>query len=829
MMFSNTNKAIIGKLVNRSLKANRSGNAIIILAIVLTTWLLTTVFSIGMSTMKSFEAEKMKLIGTTADAAFSNPTSKQLEELKKLSYVEHAGTNKIIGSLVPPEQEANDWQAAMYLYDDVEWKQMRAPLLGMNAERYPEKADEVIIPTWILEHLGIKEPKAGMTLPLTYQRLAGDGELASETMTGTFTLIGWYNDYSQLRMDQPGAILVSPQFAASAEYAGSANSVASVSFHDGNAEQLMDRLKRDLNLEQEQEPYIFAPDDGNSASDWTTMAGIVGLIIFVMFSGYLLIYNMIYISVTTKTKFYGLLKTIGMTRRQVKQMVNGEARRLALIGIVIGLAAGALTSFFIVPLAIGTTAIETGTEISFHPVIFAGSALFAWLTTWAGYRKPARIAGSISPIEASKYERGSTKKGRHGAKVHRMALRNIFRDRKRAFTVLLSLFLGLTTFLTINTLILSMNTDNFIEQYVKDDFQLENDDALWEEDEAKRHKLTDQMVQTIRELEGVKETRAVYLEKAELDYEPAVFSKHVDSFSRMTGSERPTDKQIEEMKLFGSRMIGLDSKSIEQMNAELAEPIDLERFEKGEIALLEGNADDFSLGERFRYQMPGSEEVRELEIGGFAPPHYSVSVMGLAPNVYVSDKVLKEAAKDPALYKLALSVDKKNWPEVGKKLDSLVNGDRELKLTSKWQWAQIMKSAKTVFYIGGGALSFILALIGLLNFVGTMYTSVFVRKRELAVMESIGMTRNQVKQMLLLEGTGYAVISLALISTLGTLISYGAYWLFSQEADYAIYTFPTMPLLITFAVAFLVCLTVPLIAYNKSRKLTVVDRLRESA
>lgn len=122
----------------------------------------------------------------------------------------------------------------------------------------------------------------------------------------------------------------------------------------------------------------------------------------------------------------------------------------------------------------------------------------------------------------------------------------------------------------------------------------------------------------------------------------------------------------------------------------------------------------------------------------------------------------------------------------------------------------------------------LLAFIGILNFVSTMLTSVIVRRQEFAVMESIGMTSKQLRNLLLWEGTGYAVISILLVSTLGTLISYGAFVLFSQEADYAIYTFPSVPLSIAFALILAACWSVPLIAFGRSRKTSIVERLRET-
>ncbi|WHY18735.1 hypothetical protein QNH28_25395 [Paenibacillus sp. G2S3] len=92
--------------------------------------------------------------------------------------------------------------------------------------------------------------------------------------------------------------------------------------------------------------------------------------------------------------------------------------------------------------------------------------------------KPASIAGKVSPIEAVRYTgtmvKAKTKRGTGGSKLHRLAWRNIFRVKKRAMVVFLSLFLGLTTFLVINTLVLSMSTDHFIAEYMDNDFTLSN-------------------------------------------------------------------------------------------------------------------------------------------------------------------------------------------------------------------------------------------------------------------------------------------------------------------------------------------------------------------
>jgi len=820
MMFPNTNKGVIKKMIRRSLKANRSRNRYVILAIVMTTWLITSVFSIGLSYIKSFEMEQQKMMGTKADAALTNPTDEQLAQLKQLPYVKEIGLNTKAAEIVSPN--GDELKANMHLYDAVEWEIMKSPLMGNKINLYPQQRNEIIVPTWILEQMGIEEPEVGMPLNLTYR--TADSETAEER-TEPFILSGWYTDYTQLRLGEPGVILVSAAFVEQLSDSG-AERMASIAFDNGSRTMSnIEQLERELKLGQGQHVISYSQGSDNS-SKASTYAGIALISAFIMFSGYLLIYNVLYISVSNETKFYGLLKTIGMTRRQVKRMVNGQAIRLSCIGIPIGLAAGAITSLVAVPLAIGVFALETDVEISFHPVIFAGSALFSWITVMAGYRKPARIAAKISPVEASKYVRASGKKSRGGSKLYRMAIRNIFRDKKRALTVFLSLFLGLTTFLTINTLILSMDTKNFVASYVEDDFSIVNKTAELGFQGEKKQKLTDELVHTIERMKGVTSVRSTYIESIQIDYSAEVFGKYVDDFVNKYNADRPSDEDLLRQEMFWSLIIGLDSRYIEELNKTLETPIDIEKFENGEIALLGDSSGALTIGDSFRVSVPNSAS-QSFYIGGTVSPQFMAPYGGMAPNVYVSQNVMKQLISDPIIYKMSVMAERNQWSAIQDKLEALTAADQGLTVSSKQQWMDMLDSAKTIFYILGGAITLILALIGILNFVSTMFTSVLVRKHELAIMESIGMTKKQLRKMLMLEGAGYAVISLSLIATFGTLMSYGAYYLFSQEADYAIYTYPTIPLLIAFALVAGACLAVPLIAFSQSKKLTVVERLRE--
>ena len=134
---------------------------------------------------------------------------------------------------------------------------------------------------------------------------------------------------------------------------------------------------------------------------------------------------------------------------------------------------------------------------------------------------------------------------------------------------------------------------------------------------------------------------------------------------------------------------------------------------------------------------------------------------------------------------------------------------------------------KQMYSIAGGALSFILALIGVLNFVNVITTSILSRKQEFAMMESIGMTVGQQKRILRTEGLFYAVTTILISVSFGSGISYGVVKAVTAQMWMFEYHFTLTPILISIPFLFLITWLVPEICYRRMRTVTVVERLRE--
>lgn len=153
-----------------------------------------------------------------------------------------------------------------------------------------------------------------------------------------------------------------------------------------------DVLEKSLELGEKQR-LIYMSD---SASSVKIMAGMAGLILITCISAYLLIYNILYLSVSGNTRYYGLLQTVGMTGRQVYALMKKRMLYIGAVGMTLGILLGSAASFLVIPWVVKTLGIhEEDIAVAFHPAIFLLCLILISLTIWLGGRKPAKIAASI--------------------------------------------------------------------------------------------------------------------------------------------------------------------------------------------------------------------------------------------------------------------------------------------------------------------------------------------------------------------------------------------------------------------------------------------------
>ena len=125
----------------------------------------------------------------------------------------------------------------------------------------------------------------------------------------------------------------------------------------------------------------------------------------------------------------------------------------------------------------------------------------------------------------------------------------------------------------------------------------------------------------------------------------------------------------------------------------------------------------------------------------------------------------------------------------------------------------------------GYAISFVVALVGILNFINSMVTAIISRKKEFAMIQSVGMTKWQLRRMLTFEGLYYAGITLAVSYVLGS-VTVGILLRMIVPDSYSTFQFTLLPLIVCTPILLVLAVLIPYICFQKLEKRSVAERLR---
>ena len=481
------NRKCIRRLSFKSLWASRKRNIIAICAIALTTLMFTSLFTIMLSVNSSYETYNFRQAGGYSDGSFKDLSREQADKIAAHKGIKASGERIVCGL---SSSDVFGKVAAEVSYMDkncTKWS-YATPTTGKE----PQKENEIAMDTTALRLLGV-EPKLGTNVTITYQ--AGNGTDTGIPQTDSFTLAGYW-EYDDLmpvhyiNVSKAYIDKINEKCIAAGDEALDIDLNVMLPSKLNIREQ-MEKIDTDLgydwNTRDQENSARIGVNWGLTASsvssdiDFSLVAAILAFSLLIIFTGYLIIYNIFQISVTGDIRFYGLLKTIGTTPRQLRRIITQEALFLCIIGIPVGLLLGYGIGAVLTPIALETTSIiGTKAAISSSPLIFIGSAVFAIITVFLSCRKPGKMAAKVSPVEAAKYTEGMTgkKKKRHsrGAKVYQMAFANLGRNKKKTILVVVSLTLSVTLLNVLFSLVNGFDMDKYVDRSTCADFIVSSTD-----------------------------------------------------------------------------------------------------------------------------------------------------------------------------------------------------------------------------------------------------------------------------------------------------------------------------------------------------------------
>lgn len=883
-----SNRKCVRRLSRRSLAANRTRNIVAIVAIALTAMLFTSLFTIAFSINEGFQQANFRQVGGYSHGGFKYLTEEQYNELKDDPLIAEHGLRRFLG--MPREVPFNKSHVEIGYSDanEAKWTYC-TPVEG----RLPQEGtNEAATDTHVLELLGV-EPKLGTTFTVTF-------DVDGHETTQTFTLCGWW-DYDEAIV--ANHILV-PESRVDAvlEEVGVTLPAADGMTGSWNLDVMLEsgarHIDADLNQILNNHGYESEEQSDDAAAiktgvnwgytgaqitenlDPTTTAAVVVVLVLILLTGYLIIYNVFQISVAGDVRFYGLLKTIGTTPRQLRRMIRQQALFLSIIGIPLGLVLGWLLGKVLLPVIVSQLdGVVLTTSVS--PWLFIGSALFALVTIFISCLRPGRMAGRVSPVEALRYTEGSGRsKGsrkKENVSLFSMAWANLGRSRGKTIVTILSLALAVVLLTVTVTLVRGFDMEKYVSLKMDTDFQIadagyfQTGGAAFNDEEA----MPEEVIEAVNAQSGITEGGAVYgntsntLEAITEDWYRQGRSYYL-SKEEMDNNLKFEARTSEGLIYDRAQLYGMEDFPLSQLTVYEGDIDSLREPGSKNIAAVYSE-DDYGalipdshwakLGDqvtiyyvdRFEYVDPVTgevyaslEEVSESKRNAmihkpisYRTITYTVTAVVAVPSslsyrYYGSDEFIlnadtfkQDTGTDSIMY-YAFNTDDGDTAAMEDFLaDYTSNVNPTYDYESKSTYIEQFKGMRNMFVMTGGALSLIVALVGVLNFFNAILTGITTRRREFAMLQSIGMTTKQLRRMLMIEGLLYTMGALLLALVLTLLMApvmsqavTNLFWFFSFKPTY----WPILAMLPIFVV---IGTVLPLLSGRAMSRHSIVDRLRQ--
>ena len=880
-MLNVANRSCIRRLSLRALRANRTRNLVAVLAIAMTALLFTSLFTIALSINEGMQQANFRQGGGFYHGGFKYLTEAQFNELKEDPGIQTWSLRRYLG--MPTDVPFNKSHVEIGYSDknEAHWT-FCDPIEG----RLPaEGTDEAATDTRVLELLGI-EPKLGAKFTVTF---AVDGR---ET-TQTFTLCGWW-EYdeavtasnillpqsraeealegyqNQGRYDMTGRWRLDVMFASSLHIESDLTELLENHGYQDTDPQADNYIDGGVN-------WGYTAAQMGAQADPLTVVAISALLLLIIFTGYLIIYNVFQISVTNDIQFYGLLKTIGTTGRQLKSIIRRQALLLSLIGIPVGLVLGFLVGNKLTPVIMEQLTYKNA-FVSFSPLIFIGAALFALFTVLLSCRKPGRVAARVSPVEAVRYtdvsagpRRAKTGSGK-GSSLLSMAWANLGRSRVKTLLVVLSLSLAVV--LTNVTVLFTggFDMDKYLQNKVVSDFIFGC--AGYFQSDGIEEPVTEDLIADIDAQGGIAQSGRIYGQTSWLQqfvteqhfrdsegkwYPPEVLEDMIKTADKNDEGLITNRVQVYGMEEFPLSLVNVVAGDLSKLSdpdrnyiAAVYTMDDYNNVEPDSNWMNVGDQVTLRYGDELEYYDPTTGQVIPAEQADsyqgslqvrattYHDVTYEVAACVTVPSnegyrFYGADQFILDAdhfqretgTSDVMTYLFNMESDEADAQMRDFLEEYTTTVQTAYDYECRQDYVSEFEGMRSMFLTLGGALSFIVGLVGVLNFVNAVLTGIITRKREFAVLQAIGMTGRQLKRMLMLEGLLYTLLSIIFSLLLSLILSPvlgGAveqmFWFFS-------YRFTVWPVLLIAPVFVLLGLLIPLLTYRVIARHTIVERLRD--
>lgn len=855
---------MLSVLAGRSFRASRMRNLIATSAIILTTILFTTVTTVGMGATGSITLTMQMLKGSRSDGDFHNMTAEQYAALEDADFIREYGLRMPVGFLEDTTRHNIEFDVLDPVQADLTFCM---PVHGS----VPKAENEIVTSDTALRDLGV-EPEVGADVTISFTAHGREYQL-------DMVVSGWFEATSeQISMMWAGTAfrdahpdIFEYTYDRDRDMAGTYYSdfiATSTAGLQENLDHWVRQMGGDPDAANSDHLSATINTVTNPALDPTTLLLVAVMIALFVLCGYLLIYNVFDIAVMQEIRRYGLYRTVGMSKRQVKKLINLQAVWLSCIGIPLGLLIGYFIGKAALPYMMRTLS-SSYENIAIHvdpsPIVFVGAAVLAAFTVFLSTRKPIRAAADIPPIEAFRYVetaggRKTTKKSTAGTSLFRLAWADLGRNKRRFAFIVASLSLCVILLNCIGIAADSVDIEKQVSYSIRTDFTVVNalSKNILKGFTRREHGLGQEVIDAVNAQPGVKGASAIYKntlddrnvtydfpvgfdligtdEETGIDYASTkdgivfnlgddghalcnVYGMEETALARMDIQEGEADahKLYEKMVNGEGVLVGVMS----DMGTSIMEPA-LDLLEVGDIITVFKNGGPMmELPVLAKAALTGDDtEIRYTANGPF-----EVGRDGLF--LYLPTCVYTEIYDEPVIYKYSFDVEEgQQDPMRGFLEDYVTNVDPSLGYASAEEARQDAATTRTMLQFVGGSIGSIFGAVGVLNLINTIITSILTRRHEFAIMQSIGMTAKQLTRMMIWESVYYAIGVCIVGLLLSVILAFTVVKTLIGDIWYFTFHFTLVPVVTVCILLLIAAAVLPVIALKVFNKGSIVEKLR---
>lgn len=804
----------------------KSKNILIGIAIILTTLLLFVIPSIGKD-MVEVNFAVINKIYPTWHALYRNVDESTVMKLAAHHDVKTYGLRSDAGYM-----NLEDATVSMMYMDRTGMELYKVKL---KEGQLPQKENDIVVSKGILEALG-QNGKIGDTITVPYQILKDDG--LNYTKEKDFRICGFLADNESSKEQKQYTSLVSEAFLKAeipveqVKYrfllqvnGQKGNTTADYTETIQNIARQFGISEDDMNINKE---YLAA-----NYVDPATIPVIVGIMLIVVLAGIITIYSVYYVSMNQRVREFGKLKAIGATKRQLRQIVLREGMGVALFAIPIGLLIGTV-AVKVVLLQFVEHAKDSNVLITeAYKVVAKGEVqLYYWwiyllaiavtlCTVYLSLMKPMRMAAKVSEIEAMRYQGGSkrqksSRKGYQFLNIGRLTKRNLAENKKKSTITIVSMAVTGIFVMMVATVLSCANPmesakSSIVGQYeispIVESGNKEHPEYEWAEVQ-KNNPLNEGLKQQIEELDGV---------------------ERVDVFTALKVSGGPFEEKI------GTEFInGVPEEYAEELKKGITEGnVTYEELKSGDKVILDRALlhwyPDIKVGDKLKLNIHDGDNTFQKEIEVAAIGEYGTGLTNYNCLIMAKEGAEKLTINNSSSY-FQVIADKDYDEALEASLQAIVDGSGRLQMRT-WKneydtWENAIQMTRGACY----AFIIILAAISIMNLINTMINSVHVRKKELGMMQAIGMSDRQLMKMLQLEGIFYTVGTLIISIGVGSLAGYPLF-LYAKRTgmfDISTYHYPVTAAIIIILTLFVIQMLLAIFIAKSVRKDSLIERIRFS-